>query len=92
MHPSVQDVPASLAPSLMLACTLSREDVRDAFISLKAGSLAELPPGAVVGTSSTRRQAQLLARHPHLKVGLAFAWGTVHAWSNQVIDSYRPHC
>ena len=70
MPPSMQDVPASLAPGLTLACTLRREDVRDAFISLKAASIAELPPGAVVGTSSMRRQAQLLARHPHLKVGV----------------------
>ncbi|GAB4822865.1 hypothetical protein N2152v2_009911 [Parachlorella kessleri] len=64
---SLKDVPASLGPGLTLACTLPREDVRDALISLKAASLAELPPGSIVGTSSMRRQAQVLARHPHLK-------------------------
>ena len=52
----------------MLPCNLPREDVRDAFISPTASSLGELPEGAVVGTASLRRQAQILHRYPHLKV------------------------
>ena len=52
----------------MLPCNLPREDVRDAFISPTASSLGELPEGAVIGTASLRRQAQILHRYPHLKV------------------------
>ncbi len=54
----------------MLPCNLPREDVRDVFISPVAKSLSELPPGAVVGTASLRRQAQILHKFPHLKARL----------------------
>lgn len=65
---SMKDVPTVLPDGLDLAAILEREDTRDAFISLKAGTLAELPPGSVVGTASLRRGAQILHRHPELKV------------------------
>lgn len=65
---SMKDVPTVLPDGIVLPCVLPREDVRDAFLSLKARSLADLPEGAVVGTSSLRRGAQLLNRRPDLKV------------------------
>lgn len=52
----------------MLPCNLPREDPRDVFISARYSSLAELPEGAVVGSASLRRQAQLLHTYPHLRV------------------------
>ena len=57
-----------MLPGLCIAAVLPRGDVRDAFISTKAPSLAELPPGAVVGTCSLRRQAQVLRLRPDLRV------------------------
>jgi len=65
---SMKDVPTYLPPGIVLPCMLEREDVRDAFISLKAKSLAELPEGAVIGSASLRRGAQILHRRPDLKV------------------------
>lgn len=65
---SLKDVPMVLPDGFTLACVMAREDARDAFISNVYTSLAELPAGAVVGTSSLRRAAQLQARFPHLKI------------------------
>lgn len=65
---SMKDVPTRLPDGLALAALLPREDVRDAFISGKADTLEALPEGAVVGTASLRRQAQVLWRRPDLKV------------------------
>jgi len=65
---SMKDVPAQLPPGFMLAAVLAREDPRDAFVSLTHENLAALPAGAVVGTSSLRRQAQIAARHPALEI------------------------
>ncbi|MEK6243810.1 MAG: hydroxymethylbilane synthase [Pseudomonadota bacterium] len=65
---SMKDVPAELPPGFMLAAVLAREDPRDAFVSLTHENLAALPAGAVVGTSSLRRQAQIAARHPALEI------------------------
>jgi len=65
---SMKDVPTVLPPGLFLPCILEREDNRDAFICLKAKSLAELPAGSVIGTASLRRAAQVLYRRPDLKV------------------------
>jgi len=65
---STKDMPVEQPGGLVMDCFLPREDVRDAFVSLKYKSLAEMPEGAVVGTSSTRRRAQLAARFPHLQV------------------------
>ena len=63
-----QDVPTYLPKGTVLPCNMEREDVRDAFISLQAATLADLPHGALVGSASLRRQAQLLHKYPHLKV------------------------
>ncbi|MGE5548255.1 MAG: hydroxymethylbilane synthase [Solirubrobacterales bacterium] len=65
---SMKDVPTVLPDGIVLPCVLPREDVRDAFISLKAQTLADLPPGSVVGTASLRRGSQILHRRPDLKV------------------------
>jgi len=65
---SMKDMPVEQPEGLILDCYLPREDVRDAFVSLSHGALAELPAGAVVGTSSLRRRAQLIARRPDLAV------------------------
>lgn len=65
---SMKDMPTQLPDGLSIPCLLPREDVRDAFFSLKATSIATLPPGAIVGTSSLRRQALVLAQRPDLKV------------------------
>lgn len=56
---SMKDMPTRLPAGLEIPCLLPREDVRDAFLSPKAASLADLPAGAVVGTASLRRQAQV---------------------------------
>ncbi|KAK2978217.1 hypothetical protein RJ640_024250 [Escallonia rubra] len=65
---SMKDVPTYLPEKTILPCNLPREDVRDAFISLTASSLAELPAGSTVGTTSLRRKSQLLHKYPLLKV------------------------
>ena len=65
---SMKDVPTMLPDGIALPCMLPREDVRDAFISPKAPTLAELPAGSVIGTASLRRGAQILHRRPDLKV------------------------
>ena len=65
---SLKDVPMELPEGFVLACVMTREDPRDAFVSNKYASLAELPQGAVVGTSSLRRQALLQALRPDLKI------------------------
>lgn len=64
----LQDVPTYLPEGTILPCNLPREDVRDVFISPVAKDLSELPAGAMVGSASLRRQAQILAKYPHLKV------------------------
>ena len=65
---SMKDVPMDFPEGLGLFCICEREDPRDAFVSTTYESLDALPPGSVVGTSSLRRQAQLLARRPDLKI------------------------
>ncbi|KAF3322503.1 porphobilinogen deaminase [Carex littledalei] len=65
---SMKDVPTYIPEGTILPCNLPREDVRDAFISLSAKSLAELPAGSLVGSASLRRQSQILFRYPSLKV------------------------
>jgi hydroxymethylbilane synthase len=65
---SMKDVPMDFPEGLGLFCICEREDPRDAFVSNTYDSLDALPPGSVVGTSSLRRQAQLLARRPDLKI------------------------
>ncbi|HGO5856512.1 TPA: hydroxymethylbilane synthase [Mannheimia haemolytica] len=65
---SMKDVPMSFPEGLGLAVICEREDPRDAFVSNNYYSLEDLPKGAVVGTSSLRRQCQLMAKYPHLEV------------------------
>jgi hydroxymethylbilane synthase len=65
---SMKDVPVELPEGFVLAAITAREDPRDAFVSNRYASLAELPDGAVVGTSSLRRAAQIAARRPRLVV------------------------
>jgi hydroxymethylbilane synthase len=67
---SLKDVPTRLPDGLVLAAVPEREDPRDAFVSLKARDLSGLPPGAVVGSASLRRQAQVLHARGDLKVTL----------------------
>ncbi len=65
---SMKDVATWLPEGLEIACLLPRDDPRDAFLSPRVTTLAELPKGALVGTSSPRRQAQVLERRPDLKI------------------------
>jgi hydroxymethylbilane synthase len=65
---SMKDVPTVLPDGLALIAFLPREDVRDAFLSYGHDAIAALPSGAVVGTSSLRRRAQLLHRRPDLTI------------------------
>ena len=65
---SAKDMPTFLPDGLVLSTYLPREDVRDAFISNKAGTLAELPQGAVVGSASLRRGALIKRLRPDLQV------------------------
>lgn len=73
---SLKDLETALPPGIVLGCTLAREDARDVLV-LGVGVVADaddpfaaLPRGALVGTSSVRRQAQLLHRRPDLRIGL----------------------
>jgi hydroxymethylbilane synthase len=63
---SLKDLPTELDPAFTLVAVLEREDPRDVFVSLRYDRLEDLPPSAVVGTSSLRRQAQLHAVRPDL--------------------------
>lgn len=65
---SLKDVPMVLPQEFRLAAILKREDPRDAFVSGRHASLAEMPAGARVGTSSLRRAMQIRQRHPGLEV------------------------
>lgn len=66
---SMKDMPVRQPPGLLIDAFLPREDPRDAFVALtEHAGLADLPEGAVVGTSSLRRRAQVLARRPDLRV------------------------
>ncbi len=65
---SMKDVPGDLPDGLLIAAVLPRADPRDALLATQAASLQSLPRGARVGTSSLRRQAQLLSQRPDLKI------------------------
>lgn len=65
---SLKDVPMQLPQGFVLAAIGEREDPHDAFVSNKYENLAALPAGSVVGTSSLRRESQLRARFPQLKI------------------------
>jgi len=65
---SMKDMPAELPPGFMLAAITARDDPRDAFVSAQYADIAAMPQGAVLGTSSLRRAAQVAARRPGLVV------------------------
>ncbi len=65
---SLKDVPMDMPPGFALAAVWAREDPRDAWVSSHYATLADLPQGAVVGTSSLRRTVQLLAQRPDLRI------------------------
>ncbi len=65
---SLKDVPMDLPEGFDLACVMEREDPRDAWVSSQYATLADLPSGAVVGTSSLRRTVLLRALRPDLKI------------------------
>ncbi|MBI5816222.1 MAG: hydroxymethylbilane synthase [Nitrospinae bacterium] len=65
---SMKDVPTALPEGLFIACICEREDPRDALVARTVKSFADLPQGAVVGTSSLRRQTQILSRRPDVKI------------------------
>ena len=67
---SMKDVPVDLPPGFALPVISAREDPRDAFVSNRYQRLAALPPGAVLGTSSLRRAAQIAERHPRIEIRL----------------------
>ena len=65
---SLKDVPMELPDGMILGCIMQREDPRDAWVSGRYATLADLPQGAVVGTSSLRRMVLLHALRPDLKI------------------------
>ena len=65
---SMKDVPMEFPDGLHLPIIMEREDPRDAFVSNEYANLDALPEGAIVGTSSLRRQTQIRARYPHLQI------------------------
>lgn len=67
---SMKDLPAGMPGGFALAAILEREDPRDAFVSTRYQRLKDLPAKAVIGTSSLRRAAQILERHPSLEAKL----------------------
>lgn len=81
---SSKDVATGLPEGMALAAFLEREDVRDAFLSLKVGSIDQLPEGAKFGTSSIRRAAQALRLRPDLQI-VPFR-GNVHTRLQKLAD------
>jgi hydroxymethylbilane synthase len=65
---SMKDVPVDLPDGFTLVAITEREDPRDALVSQRYASLAELPPGAILGTSSLRRSSQIAERYPSLEI------------------------
>ena len=65
---SLKDVPMVMPDGFDLSCVMAREDARDAFVSNDYASLEDLPSGAIVGTSSLRRESVLRAKFPHLQI------------------------
>jgi hydroxymethylbilane synthase len=64
----LKDMPMELPAGFVMGAVLEREDARDAFVSNDYATLDDLPDGAVVGTSSLRRQSLIAARYPHLVI------------------------
>ena len=85
---SLKDLPTEMPDGLTLGAIPTRADVRDAVVSRGGRLLADLPDGAVVGTSSRRRAAQLLRRYPHLRV--ADIRGNVDTRVRKALDPAGP--
>ena len=86
---SLKDLPTEMPDGLTLGAIPARADVRDAVVSRDGRELADLPAGAVVGTSSRRRAAQLLRRYPHLRV--ADIRGNVDTRVRKALDPDGPY-
>ena len=71
---SMKDLPGEIPEGLVIAAVLERADARDALVTAKAAGLDDLPQGARVGTSSLRRQAQLLAARPADRIAGERCW------------------
>ncbi|MEM9810281.1 MAG: hydroxymethylbilane synthase [Pseudomonadota bacterium] len=65
---SMKDMPAEMPPGLVQGAVPAREDPRDAFVTVDGKTIADLPQGSVIGTSSVRRAAQLLRMRPDLTI------------------------
>lgn len=65
---SLKDLPVAMPPGIAVGAVLARDDVRDVWVCPNGHKLDEIEPGSVVGTSSVRRSAQLLARRPDLQI------------------------
>ena len=65
---SMKDLPMDIPEEFKLIAISKREDARDAFVSNEYGSLKDMPKGAIVGTSSLRRQSQIKSKYPHLVI------------------------
>ncbi len=83
---SMKDVPMEFPEGLGLVTICEREDPRDAFVSNEYQRLIDLPPGSRVGTSSLRRQSQLLAYRPDLKI--EFLRGNVNTRLKKLDDGF----
>ena len=86
---SLKDLPGALAEGLTLAAIPKREDARDALISRSGASLADLPPGAVIGTGAARRIAQLRALRPDCEI--ADLRGNVDTRLRKALDPAGPY-
>jgi hydroxymethylbilane synthase len=86
---SLKDLPTELPPDIVIGAIPPRADVHDVVVSRSGQPLAELPPGAVVGTSSRRRAAQLLRAYPHLRT--ADIRGNVDTRIRRALDPDGPY-
>jgi hydroxymethylbilane synthase len=86
---SLKDLPTEMPAGLVLGAIPPRADVHDAFVSRSARPLAHLSPGAVIGTSSRRRAAQLLHYFPHLR--MADIRGNVDTRIRKALDPDGPY-
>jgi hydroxymethylbilane synthase len=86
----MKDVPTKLHDGTELPCYLPREETNDVFISEKYHSLSDLPDGAVIGSASLRRQAQLMAMNPTFKV-INFR-GNVQTRLKKLHNGRHTHC
>src|SRR5690625_6430024 len=89
---SLKDIPVELPPGLMIASIPEREDFRDALLANHHMKLHDLPQGAVVGTSSLRRAAQVLSQRPDLEIKWIRDRKSTRLNSSHVAISYAVFC